>query len=50
MMAWTPDRAPQTNHLRSTLSTDASFGRESIREGTDYMDDDQQNPPARTKW
>ncbi len=50
MMAWTPDRAPQTNPLRSGLSADASYDRAGNREGIDYMDSDQQNPPAETKW
>lgn len=50
MMAWTPDRAPQTNPLRSGLAADASYDREAIRKDVDYMDNDQQNPPAETKW
>ena len=49
-MAWTPDRGPQTNPLRSGLSADASYDRAGLRTGIDYMDDDQQNPPAATKW
>lgn len=49
MAAWSGDRRPETNKARLEFNMDASFSREGIRT-VDYMDFDQQNPPAVTEW
>lgn len=49
MSAWTGDRRPETNPGRLSWNMDASYNREGIRT-VDYMDYDQQNPPAQTEW